>query len=80
MDDPRYEDVKKIIKEMISDTKKRNYEIIINREEAIKRAIEIADNDDLVLILGKGRDNHMLIGDDKIPYSDIDVLENLKKI
>lgn len=80
MDDPRNEDVKKIIKEMISNSKKKNYEIITNREAAIKRAIAIANDDDLVLILGKGRDNYMIIGDDKIPYSDIDVLENLKKI
>ena len=79
IDDPRWEKPEDIIKNMLSETKKKNYEIVTNREDAIKRAIQIA-NDDLVLILGKGRDNYMIIGDDKIPYSDIDVLEKMKKI
>lgn len=80
MDDPRWEDPHDIIHDMLSMTKKKNYEIIINREEAIKKAINEAMRDDLVLILGKGRDNYMIINDEKIPYNDIDVLESLKKI
>ena len=80
MDDPRWEDPINIVNDMISQTKKKNYEIIINREEAIKKAINEANDSDLILILGKGRDNYMIIRDDKIPYSDIDVLEKMKKI
>ena len=80
MDDPRYEDPLDIINDMLLYTKKKNYEIIVNREEAIKKAVSEANKEDLILILGKGRDNYMIIGDDKIPYSDIDVLENMKKI
>ena len=80
MDDPRWEDPINIVNDMISQTKKKNYEIIVNREEAIKKAINEANDSDLILILGKGRDNYMIIRDDKIPYSDIDVLEKMKKI
>ena len=80
MDDPRWEDPRDIIHDMLSETKKKNYEIIINREDAIKKAVNEAKKDDLVLILGKGRDNYMIINDEKIPYNDIDVLESLKKI
>ena len=79
MDDPRDEDILKIIKEMISNTKKKNYEIEINRETAIIKAFKETKNDELLLILGKGRDNYMIIGNNKIPYSDIEVLNKIEK-
>lgn len=81
MDDPRNEDVNEIIDELISKTNKTNYERIINREEAIKRALSIAKADDIVLIAGKGDDNYMAIGDSYLEYSDINVINNffLKK-
>lgn len=31
---------------------------------------------DVILIIGKGRDNYMYIEDKKIPYSDYDVIKN----
>lgn len=75
MDDPRYESVESIIDDMLSCTNLDNYEKIINRDVAIKRAFDIAQCGDVVLILGKGRDNYMAIEDKKIPYSDYDVIE-----
>lgn len=74
MDDPRYESVDSIIDDMLSTTDMKNYERIVNREEAIYRAFEIAEDGDIVLILGKGRDNYMAIEDKKIPYSDYNVI------
>lgn len=75
MDDPRYECVDDIIDQMVSDTKKEYFRII-DREEAIAKAFELADDDSIVLILGKGRDNYMAIEDRKEPYSDYDVIKN----
>lgn len=74
MDDPRYESVDQIIDEMVS-TSDKDYIRIINREEAIAKAFELADNESVVLIIGKGRDNYMAIEDKKIPYSDFDAIE-----
>ena len=74
MDDPRYEKPEDIINDMI-DKNKNNYEVITDREDAIKEALTIAKKDDIVAILGKGRDNYMAIEDKKIPYSDIEVLD-----
>ena len=74
MDDPRWENPRMIINEMIGNSRKTNYEIILNREKAIKKALKIASNDYLVLILGKGRDNYLAIKDKKIPYSDVDII------
>ena len=75
MDDPRYESVDEIIDQMVGDTDIPFYRII-NREEAIYKAFEIADKDSVVLILGKGRDNYMAIEDRKEKYSDFDVIKS----
>jgi UDP-N-acetylmuramoyl-L-alanyl-D-glutamate--2,6-diaminopimelate ligase len=74
MDDPRNESVDKIIDDMVGDDK--DYFRIIDREEAIKYALTIASPNSVVLILGKGRDNYMAIGDKKIKYNDYDVIRN----
>ena len=53
-DNPRGEDPTKICNEIVQNIKNyANYEIIINRDAAIKKAIDMADEGDLVLILGK---------------------------
>ena len=52
---------------------------IKNREEAIKYALSLAKPNSIVLILGKGRDNYMAIGNKKIKYCDYDVVENYFK-
>ncbi len=77
MDDPRFESVDKIIDEMVGDH--ANYYRIIDREDAIIYALNIARDDSVVLILGKGRDNYMAIKDKKIHYCDYDVVRNYFK-
>lgn len=77
MDDPRNEDVDKIIDEMVGNSD--NYIRIKNRDDAIKYALSLAKPNSIVLILGKGRDNYMAIGNKKIKYCDYDVVENYFK-
>ena len=79
-DDPRNEDPNVIIDEMIGTSKKENYYRIINREEAVKLALSICNKNDIVLILGKGRDKYMAVGNSYIPYSDIEVIEEYKSV
>ncbi len=79
MDDPRYEDVNEIIDDLVSLSDKSNYERIINRKEAIKKAFDMAEDNDLVLIAGKGNDNYMAIEDKYEPYCDLDVIEDYFK-
>ena len=73
MDDPRYEDPNKIIDEMVSDH--IDYIRIIDRKEAINYALSIAPENSVVLILGKGRDEYMAIGDKKVKYCDYIVIK-----
>lgn len=80
MDDPRNEDPKDIALEMIGEHKESKYTFIENREQAISYAFSMALEGDVIAIIGKGRDNYMAVFDQRIPYSDYDViLKNLKK-
>ena len=74
MDDPRYENVNDIIDDLVSDSDMTNYERIIDRKEAIYKALNMAKKDDIVLIAGKGRDDYMAIKDEYLPYSDYDTI------
>ena len=76
MDDPRDEDVNQIIDDLVSTSSKTNYERIIDRKEAIYKALSIAEDNDIVLIAGKGRDNYMALGHEYVPYCDYDVIKS----
>lgn len=73
-EDPRSEDPKDIIDMMIENVKDThsNYEIIIDRSSAIKRAIDIAQKGDMVMILGKGNETYQKLKDRVIYFNDIE--------
>lgn len=70
-DNPRTEDPLKIIDD-IKQGISNELQLIVeaDRNKAIKQAVEIAAEDDLILIAGKGHESYQLIGKDKIPFSD----------
>ena len=78
-DNPRNESVEKIVREMTSTCEKDNYIIINDRKDAIKYALEIAQKDDIVLLAGKGAEPYQVIGEEYIPYSEIDVVKEILK-
>lgn len=75
MDDPRYEKVKDINDELTSCSNNKNYIYIKNRKKAIKKAIQMGQKDDLILILGKGTDNYMAIKNKYKKYSDFKTIK-----
>lgn len=79
MDDPRFENPTDIINDMLFTTNLNNYKIIIDRKNAIKCSFDLAKKGDLVLIIGKGRDNYMAIHDKKIKYSDYETIKKYFK-
>lgn len=76
MDDPRFEDPNNIIDDLISGSNKTNYERIVDRQKAIYKALDIAEDNDIILIAGKGRDDYMAIDDKYLPYCDYDVIKS----
>ena len=76
MDDPRYEDPDKIIDDLVSESDKTNYERIVDRKKAIYKALDMANDKDIILIAGKGRDDYMAIDDKYLPYCDYDIIKS----
>ena len=46
---------------------------IVDRKEAIERAVREADPGDLILIAGKGHEKYQVIGERVLPFDDVDV-------
>ncbi len=84
-EDPRSEDVNEIIASMVAGAKQEDVEENIhflripNREEAIKKAIEMAERDDIVGIFGKGHEKSMNIGGTEYPWSDQEAASKILK-
>ena len=53
--------------------------VIADREEAIKKAIQTANKDDIVLITGIGHQITRNMSDQNIPWSDLEVAKRLLK-
>lgn len=73
-EDPRSEDPKDIIDMMIKNIKDTytNFEVVIDRREAISKAIDMASDKDIVLILGKGNEAYQKLKDKTIDFNDIE--------
>ncbi|WP_185858740.1 UDP-N-acetylmuramoyl-L-alanyl-D-glutamate--2,6-diaminopimelate ligase [Blattabacterium cuenoti] len=81
-DNPREEDVEKILGDMKnfkSSIKKESILTIVNRKEAIKTAIQIAKKKDVILIAGKGHENYQEIKGKKYPFNDMKITKHLLK-
>ena len=76
-DNPRHETIRKIVSELVSDCDKKNYTIVEDRKEAIEYAFEIARENDIVLLAGKGAEPYQVIGDEYIPYSEIETVKEI---
>jgi len=80
-EDPYTEDPVKIIEEVAGGVPRganpskqkiygENFFKILDRRKAIEKAINMAYKDDIVLITGKGAEECMVVGPEKIPWSD----------
>ena len=72
-DNPRKEDPEKIVEEVEKGFRGSNYEKIVDRTEAIARAVTLAQPHDIVLIAGKGHENYQEFADHTVPFDDIQV-------
>ena len=55
----------------------QQYEEILDRKAAIERAMELAQEDDIVLIAGKGHENVQIIGHTSEPFNDYETVLTL---
>ena len=76
-DNPRYENQDKIFSDIVKGFKTNNYHIIEDRKDAIKAAIEEMDEDSVLLVLGKGRENYQIINESQFFFSDYDTIREI---
>ncbi len=79
-DNPRSEDPAQIIKDMeagVSAAAKRKYISIVDRREAIKTAISLANREDIVLVAGKGHEKYQEIKGVKNHFDDKEVVREM---
>lgn len=72
-DNPRSEDPRRIIDEVVSGMEAGRHEIIVERAAAIERAVLLAQRGDTVLLAGKGHETYQEINGVQQPFSDVDV-------
>ena len=71
-DNPRTEDPEQIVKEIEEGIKKTkgNYKVVVDRTEAIKQAIEMANKLDIIVLAGKGHEPYQEVNGEKYPFDE----------
>jgi UDP-N-acetylmuramoyl-L-alanyl-D-glutamate--2,6-diaminopimelate ligase len=75
-DNPRSEDPQRIALDIevgIRRQHRNNYQVLLDREQAIATAISMAQKGDIILIAGKGHENYQIIGDTTIHFNDVEI-------
>lgn len=79
-DNPRTEDPAKIIRDMetgLAPSYKRKYISIVDRKEAIKTAISLANAEDIILIAGKGHEKYQEIMGIRNHFDDMELVKEI---
>lgn len=80
-DDPYEEDRWSIIEQVASVVKNKqegeSFFKILGRREAIKKALSLCEKNDILLITGKGCERIWIVGKEKIPWDDREVVKQL---
>ncbi len=79
-DNPRFEDPLEILKDMeegLNSAGRRKAVSIVDRHEAIKYAVSIADKEDIILLAGKGHEKYQIVNDERHHFDDKEVLAEM---
>ena len=72
-DNPRSEPPEAIIRDIQQSFKGDKYEVLVDRAEAIRRAVALAEARDIVLIAGKGHETYQQFAHETIAFDDVQV-------
>lgn len=78
-DNPRTENPNEIIIDILTGIKKDNYIVVPNREKAIYTALSMADRGDTVLLAGKGQEKYQIVGKEKFPFDEREIVRKRGK-
>lgn len=72
-DNPRKEEPAAIIEDIKKGMHGSHHETVLDRREAIYRAVAMAQPRDIILIAGKGHENYQEFSDHTVPFDDVEV-------
>ena len=76
-DNPRSENIQQIFSDILNGFKTNNYHLIEDRKKAIETAIDSMDDNSVLLVLGKGRENYQIINESQFYFSDSDTIKEI---
>ena len=78
-DNPRTENPEEIVKDIEEGIKKTNgkYECIVDRKEAIRKAIKMANKRDMIVLAGKGHEQYQEINKKREPFDESEIVNNI---
>jgi len=74
-DNPRTENIDKIIDEILVGFKHEKHIVIKDREDALIESIKMLKENSILLVLGKGREAYQLVNQTKIPHNDVEIIK-----
>ena len=78
-DNPRTENIDEINNQILSGFNNSNYKVFQERGDAVRKGIEDLQNNDVLVILGKGREEYQDVNGEKLFYSDMKIIEEFAK-
>ena len=83
-DNPRTEDPQRIVDDILdgipsSRCQGKDYEVVVDRKEAIQLAVRKAQPGDLIMIAGKGHEDYQVLKTDVVHFDDREVAEEAAK-
>ncbi len=79
-DNPRTEDPNEIIQDILQGLSKTDFKANINRKEMIHLALKELKEKEVLLLLGKGAEDYQEINGERLPFSDIEIVEEFWRL
>ncbi len=76
-DNPRSESPEAIVADIMEGIAGKNYTVVLDRAEAIEKAVSIAKKGDVILVAGKGHEDYQIIGNRRIHFDDREVVRKV---
>ena len=76
-DNPRTEAPESIIEDVLAGlTDKMKAHVIVDRKKAVQNTLKNAQSNDVVLLAGKGHEDYIILGQNKINYNERQIVQN----
>ncbi|NQU66810.1 MAG: UDP-N-acetylmuramoyl-L-alanyl-D-glutamate--2,6-diaminopimelate ligase [Candidatus Marinimicrobia bacterium] len=78
-DNPRFEDVSAICQSIVAGISKNNYQVIIDRKKALETAMAMMNDNTILAIFGKGREEYEIVQGKRLFHSDVQIVQQYLK-